>query len=1165
MSKRERGRTMRFLAIGLVIAVWPAAGRALGQRAPFPIPDPDPEVERESFIVADGFEVNLYAADPMIHKPIQMNFDARGRLWIASSEVYPQIKPGQEANDKILIVEDSDGDGRGEKTSVFADGLLIPTGVEPGDGGVYVAASTELLHLKDTDGDGRADQRRVVLSGFGTEDTHHILHTLRWGHDGLLYFNQSIYIHSHVETPWGVRRLGGGGIWRFRPSTMELDVFIRGLVNPWGHHMDEFGQSFATDGAGGEGINYCLPGAYYTTAPDAVRLLPGLNPGSPKDCGLEIVSGRHLPEAWRGNLITCDFRGNRVCRYTASEDFAGYSAREGAELIKTRHMAFRPIDVKMGPDGAIYIADWYNPIIQHGEVDFRDDRRDHSRGRIWRVTARGRALAPRPRLVDAPADAVLDALRAPEEWTRRQAKRVLAERPLSEVLPRLDAWMRAIPGADPGRDHDRLEALWAYQAIGRLDPDLLNALLRSSDGRIRAAAVRVAVVMSDQFADPVALIGPRTADEHPRARLEAVRGLARFPTLRSAELALAALDSPTDPFLDYALWLTARQLAPAWLPEAAAGRFDFAGKPSRLAYALLAVGSPEVVKPLSTLLKRGLIPGSMRDRAEQLIAGLGDSSDLAVMLDEAVVGRGRTDPERTALLGALEKAARQRGVRPEGDRGRLAALIGNRDRALAHAAIRLAGAWKEGALTAPLIELATGERTTPETRGAAIEALVEGGGVEGLKAVESQGLSRGSRGVQAQVLSALFLRDPAALAPRAARWLVALPAAEIEPARLVLARVLERQGAPDALARALDALEPAMAPDLAKLLLRQARAAGREEPRLAAALLRSGRLAADRKPLTTAETAALASEVAAHGDPARGELVFRRSDLGCLKCHAIAGAGGQVGPGLESVGASAQVDYLIDSILEPSKAVKENYHSLVVATSDGKIHTGIKIRQGDRELVLRDANDAEDVIPIDSIDEQKPGESLMPAGLADGLTRGELVDLARFLSELGKVGAYAAGTERVFRAWRVLDARLDPSAADQVLQSTKGFEREKLAWIPAYATVAGLLPLAAWGDSPQPTRGAETHDTRLALTRLEVTTPGRVRLVLGSFTGLSVAIDGARATPSATDPTALELNLGRGVHEIRLALDPAARHDGVRCVLEDAPGSPARARVVLGK
>src|SRR5262249_43465602 len=155
-------------------------------------------------------------------------------------------------------------------------------------------------------------------------------------------------------------RLAGSGVWQFRPETRKLEVFCRGLVNPWGHVFDRYGQSFLTDGAGGEGINYTFPGAAFTAAVGYDRVLQGLNPGTPKDCGLEILSGRHLPVEWRGNLITNDFRGHRVCRYVVTPEGSGYSSKEMPELIKTNHPAFRPVDVKMGPDGAIYIADWYN-------------------------------------------------------------------------------------------------------------------------------------------------------------------------------------------------------------------------------------------------------------------------------------------------------------------------------------------------------------------------------------------------------------------------------------------------------------------------------------------------------------------------------------------------------------------------------------------------------------------------------------------------------------------------------------------------------------------------------------------------------------------------------------------------------------------------------------
>ncbi len=523
-------------AILLLLAL---AAPAVAQRELKDIPPPDPELERASFQVADGFEVNLYAADPLLAKPIQMNFDPAGRLWIAASEVYPQIVPGQKANDKIIVLEDSDGDGRAEKTSVFAEGLLIPTGVEPGDGGAYVGNSTELLHLADTDGDGRADSRRIMLSGFGTEDTHHIIHTLRWGPDGCLYFNQSVYIHSHIETPYGVRRLAGGGIWQFRPETMRLEVFSKGWVNAWGHHFDRWGQSLVTDGAGNDGINYAFPGSVFVASPGARRNLNGMNPGSPKYCGLEILSGRHLPDDWQGNVITHDFRAHRVCRFVISEVGSGYEAREQPELIKTAHVAFRPVDVKLGPDGAIYIADWYNPIIQHGEVDFRDPRRDHVHGRIWRVTAKGRPLVPRPQLADASTATLLDALKSPEGHTRERTRRVLKERG-PDVLPDLDGWVSDLAGSGSDVDHHRLEGLWTYQSLDQPAPELLASLLKSHDHHVRAAAVRVLGAWHDRVSQAFELLKAAVADKHPQVRLEAASALGTLGTLEAADAVLGA-------------------------------------------------------------------------------------------------------------------------------------------------------------------------------------------------------------------------------------------------------------------------------------------------------------------------------------------------------------------------------------------------------------------------------------------------------------------------------------------------------------------------------------------------------------------------------------------------------------------------------------------------
>jgi putative heme-binding domain-containing protein len=1165
---------MRISIVTLMMLLSPAI--AFGQRAPFSIPDPDPEIERKSFIVAEGFEVNLFAADPILAKPIQINFDPSGRLWVASSEVYPQIEPGQKANDKILILEDGDGDGKADKTTVFADGLLIPTGVEPGDGGAYVANSTELLHLKDADGDGKADRRRTVLSGFGTEDTHHILHTLRWGYDGQLYFNQSIYIHSHIETPHGVRRLGGGGIWEFRPETLELDVFIRGLVNPWGHHFDRWGQSFATDGAGGEGINYCLPGAYYFTAPDAVRVLPGLNPGSPKDCGLEVVSGRHLPESWQGNLLTNDFRGNRVCRYILSDDGAGFTSKEMPELIKTNHPAFRPIDVKMGPDGALYIADWYNPIIQHGEVDFRDPRRDHTRGRIWRVTAKGRPLVARPKLVGAPVAALLDALKAPEDWTRHQARRVLKERGASEVVPSLAAWVKAIDNADPDAEHQRLEALWMYQALDVVEPDLLGRLLRSTDPRVRTAATRVVRHWHNRLSDPTGLLAVQVGDDHPRVRLEAVRALGHLPTARAAEVALRALDRPVDRFLDYALWLTARDLQPYWLPEVRAGKLNF-GNASHLVFALEAVGSGDAVKPLLAALHAGTIPPAQEEKALNIAATLGQPRDLAEIFQLALDEGKLAPPRRAALINGLVKAARQRKVRPEGDLSRLVALLDVRDDALRASAASAAGVWKLEAARPRLEAIGRATETSEPVRQAAINALADLGGPDSRAAIERLAADDAPRPARRIAIGALAAIDPKTAADRAAAWL----AATREPAETedLVARFARLKNGPAALASALAG--KTLHADVVKLALRAARSTGREDAALIQALRKAGGLGDAPKPFTNAEKLAILAAVASEGDPARGEAVFRRKEAQCLKCHAVAGAGGQVGPSLESIGASAPLDYLLDSLLEPSKAVKENYNSIVVATSDGQVITGIKVRQTENELVLRDADDRAISIPTRSIEEQKPGGSLMPAGLVEPLTRRELIDLVRFLSELGKIGPYSVSKARVIRRWQVLEAT--PSAIHelrrwglQTVAKAGGSDTagtgygssvgDVLTWSPAYSEVSGALPLSdlpAISLGPLPGSGAAVGATGFARAQIDVSTPGRVKLALNSAKGLTVWVDGIAVEPGET--LALNLDLAAGVHTMTLAINLGQRKDNLRITLEDVPGSPARAQVIVGK
>ena len=1167
---------------------------AFAQRDLKDIPDPDPEIERKSFIVADGFEVNLFAADPLLHKPIQMNFDPQGRLWIAASETYPQIAPGQKANDKIIVLEDTDGDGRSDKTTVFADGLLIPTGVEPGDGGAYVAASTELLHLKDTDGDGKADESRVVLSGFGTEDTHHILHTLRWGPDGMLYMNQSIYIHSHIETPHGVRRLNAGGIWQFRPETMKLEVFARGFVNAWGHAFDDYGVSFATDGAGGEGINYVVPGASYVTAFGAERILSGLNPGSPKLCGLEIVSGRHLPDDWQGNFVANDFRGHRVCRYIVSEDGAGFTSREQVELIKSNHVAFRPIDVKMGPDGAIYIADWYNPIIQHGEVDFRDPRRDHTHGRIWRVTAKNRPLVPRPKLYSGDLSKILDGLKAPEAWTRHNVKRRVKDMVLDSkgwngkslesrterVASVVTNWVAELSETDPLVDRHRLEALWLLQAIDFPERELLGSLLQSKDHNVRAAAARcihhfLLYLRDHGIHPPPKDFAPRPGlwhdvaeswlmqlvrDEHPRVRLEAIRTLGNIPGVRSAEIAMRALDKPTDKWLDYALWLTMRDLAPHWLPLVEKGEFNFNGNAKHLAFATKSAGATSAIPALVNLLAEGKV--SEQDQAEviQVIATLGGPNELKLVLDVAQAD-ATPSARRVALFNELAETARRRNVKPAGD---LATVIKpwlepGRDEPSQKAAVNCVGKWKVEPLRGIVTQLASTNETPVALRLASLEALTELGGPESVQMLVKHADAKEPWPVRLTAVASLASLD-LKLATEKAVEVFSSTSPQNDPTALFNA-LLQHKGGPEALVEALK--DKRLPEDAAKFGVRAIDASGRPIPALTESLAKAGGLSSGPRELSAEQMQTLVDEVKTNGNPHRGEAIYRRKELNCLKCHAIGGAGGRVGPDMLSLGSSAQIDYIAESLLAPNKKVKENFNSLVVVTDDGKVRSGIKLRQTDTDLLLRDAEDNEFAIPLKKIEEQSNGASLMPAGLADKLTRTELVDLVRFLSELGKAGDFQISKQQLVRRWQTL-APTEAAIMQlrRVSYASIAQNNAALTWLPAYSTVVGELPLTELPELRIPFRAKEGQ-LGAAFTRfeLEVTAPGQAKLVLNSPDGLSAWLD---ANPIKLGKETL-LDLPQGRHSITFAVELSQRNVPLRVEISDVPGSNAKVQLVSGK
>ncbi|GAB4053984.1 PVC-type heme-binding CxxCH protein [Spirosoma litoris] len=1126
-------------------------------------PDPDVKRELESFKVADGFEVTLFAAEPLVAKPIQMNWDADGRLWVVSSTAYPHLKTGEQANDKIFVLEDTDGDGKADKSTIFAEGLITPTGILPGDGGVYVANSTEILHFADTDGDGKADKKRRILNGFGTADTHHLIHTFRWGPEGLLYFNQSIYIYSHVETPSGIKRLEGGGVWQLNPKHLELDIYAKGLVNPWGLQFDRWGQSFLTDGAGFEGINYAFPGATFLTSPGAARILRGLNPGQPKHSGLDVISGRHLPESWQGSVITNDFRANRINRFKLEEQGSGYASKQAEDLLWTDHVAFRPVDINVGPDGAIYVADWYNPIIQHGEVDFHDPRRDHEHGRIWRIVAKNRPLVKKPQLTKASISELLDALKLPEDWTRLQAKQILKARGAKEVIPALEKWVQNLDKKEADYEHNLLEALWLYQTLEVVNEPLLRQLLTAENHKARAAALRALELWYPKLNDVPTLLTKAVADKHPQVRLEAVIALRKVKTAEATRTALTVLDNPMDEFLDFALWQTVRELEPQWMARLKTEP-TFLGNTNKTVFALKSVSSPTAVAQLAQLYQKDQVPDEYQKDVLSAIAKFGSAADLTVVFDKAIQDNTNQPKRVAAQLSALEEAAR-RNVKPTSNLSRITGFVDNEDDAIATNAIRLIGLWKLDEQNGTLVNLA--QKGDKNRRKVALGALAALNTDQSRKALIDMTGAKNSADLRLAATSQLVSVNTTEAARIGGDLLRTLPA-QLDVSELFQAFLTNKQGA-KALSEELSArkIPENRAKEGRQIMQRQVPYNRRNDESvklLAQALEASGGvLPVEKMPqeLTSQEISSLAKTVKETADPAKGELVFRKSALACLSCHAIGGAGGRIGPDLSSLGTSSPAETIIRSILYPNLSIKEGFELQRVVKKDGSELMGYLIGNGIAEVVIRDVSGAEVAIPKSQVSsiEKVPG-SLMPSGLTASLDKEEFANLVAFLSKLGESGKFRVPTARFVRRWNTTSGNKELArkiGSDGLGYLTK--DNTKLAWQPAYSKVSGELPL---DELPILDINA---GKRYSFVRfdIEVVSKGNVNLVMNSTAGLSVW---AGQKPLKLTDRGVVADFAQGIHTITVAIDRTVQKEGsLNIQLLDAETSPAQTRLVIGR
>lgn len=634
----------------------------------------DPEDAIKQMTVAKGMKVNLFASEkdfPELEKPVQMAWDTRGRLWVAVWPSYPHWKPKEEMNDKILIFEDTDGDGKADKCTVFADHLHCPTGFEFYNGGVLVAQAPDIMFLKDTKGTGKADLRIRVLSGMDSADTHHTSNSFTLDPGGAMYWQEGTFHHTQVESPYGPsQRCANAGVFRYEPRSQKFDVYVTfGFANPHGHIFDRWGQDIVTDGTGSQPYHAALFSGHLDYPQKHARP-PQVYQQRTRPCpAIEILSSRHFPDENQGNLLVGNVIAptQGILQYKIQDNGASFIGTEVETIVSSTDPSFRPSDIKIGPDGAIYFLDWINPIIGHMQHNLRDPSRDRTHGRIYRVSYPGRPTLRPVAIAGEPIEKLLDVLKEPEDRVRYRARIELGGRETDQVIPAAKKWIAGLDKSDKDYEHHVLEGLWVHQYHNVVDVDLLKRVLASSDFRARAAAAHVLCYWRDRVPDALDLFKKLAADQHPRVRLEAIRAASFFTEPEALEVVLISAEHPSDGYLDFVRGETMKALDPIWRKAVADGRPINFTSDAGARYFLKSVSTDDLLKLkrskavfLELLLRRG-VRDEFRREALAGLAKLDNKSELRVLLD-AIEGLDQNSSQEEGVFFDLVRLLTARNV-----------------------------------------------------------------------------------------------------------------------------------------------------------------------------------------------------------------------------------------------------------------------------------------------------------------------------------------------------------------------------------------------------------------------------------------------------------------------------------------------------------------------
>lgn len=966
--------------------------------------------------VPAGFTVECVAHEPDLVNPVAMTFDERGRVWICESLEYPRREAGT-GRDRIKVLEDTDADGQADRFTIFAEGLNIPSGIAVGHGGVWVANSPDLLFLQDTDGDGRADRREVVVSGFGRDDTHELPNSLTWGPDGWLYGLNGVFNHSRVEQDGRVSEFTCA-VWRVEPRTRRFELFAEGTSNPWGIAFDPAGSMFLSACVIDHLWHITETGYYHRQAgaypPHVWKLGSIVEHAHQKAayCGIHYFDSDAYPAEYRDRLYMGNIHGGCLNVDVLERRGATYFARPAADFLSANDAWFMPVAQQTGPDGSLYVLDWYDRYHCYQDAGRDPAGIDRLRGRLYRVRY-GETPRAAPRdLARASDDELIALLASGNGYDRDQAQRLLGERNSAVANARLvelvfdDGAIKPDASKDGAALKTRLHALWALAGTGATGGGALNAeicerLTHRAEPALRAWSVRLAGNLaaageaSHRLPDELkSRIAALAKDESPDVRLQVAIAARKCFAAEPGDAAVRAdvdvlLDvlstSGDDPLLPAIVWqnlhplLVERHQASlaALLHRAEQGSHGLAPVLPRVLHLLLAGGDGHASADSAADV----------DLAARLVGTLVDEPSARDSASECL--EAICQAARHGDLDATELQALRGGLGP-----RLTKLVSNKahDR-LTAGAIALATAWGDAAARAAAVSLADDLRAEDAARLSAFDALAvaEVDELFPLTARLLANVDDNTVVLRRGLLAALGQCDRAEIG---AIVLAAYDRQEPELRPAAIELLTQRPAWAHAL---LDAVASEKLPPEALNLAQVRRLARATDKQLAAQIHAIwGTVRTERNPAREDFIRRTRDLLAANpGNPHAGQAVFEKS---CAQCHKIYGAGHEVGPDLTHNGRNSW-DQLLSNVLDPNLVIGAAYETHTVVTDDGRVLTGLLVEDSPQRLVLKLQGAKLEAVPRDDIEQsEKSPLSLMPEELEKQLTPAELADLFAFLA-----------------------------------------------------------------------------------------------------------------------------------------------------------------------